>query len=91
MFMGAAITLDLLTLIAVQATHGAVHKAVISHSYVLLTHVVASVTVLVAYAAILVLGVSLRTGNAVSRRWHRRVAWVFGAARLTNYATSWML
>jgi len=89
--MGAAFTLDLATLVAVEVTRGAIHKTATTHSWLLFVHVAASLTVLAGYAAMLFLGLSLRAGNAGCRHWHRRVAWVFGAARLTNYATSWML
>jgi len=89
--MGAAFTLDLATLITVEVTRGAIHKTVTTHSWLLFVHVAASLTVLAGYMAMLLLGLSMQAGNTDNRHWHRRVAWLFGAARLTNYATSWMI
>jgi hypothetical protein len=89
--MASAFALDLLAVAAIEAKRGAIHKTLTSHSPLLFVHVTASVLALASYAAMSYLGNQVVNGNERLRPWHRRVAWVFGGSRMTNYATSWML
>ncbi|MBI3646376.1 MAG: hypothetical protein HY233_10480 [Acidobacteriales bacterium] len=89
--MSTAFGLDLSALAMIEATRGAIHKTMTCPSLSLFVHVAASVLVLATYVAMAPLGIYIRRGNERYRPWHRRVAWVFGAARVTNYVTSWML
>jgi hypothetical protein len=89
--MITAFSLDLLTVLAIEWNRGAIKQATSSPSPLLLFHVIVSVMALVFYAVMFVLGERVRKGAEQLRPWHGRTAWVFGACRLTNYVTSWMI
>jgi hypothetical protein len=86
-----AFSLDLLTVLAIEVSRGAIKKATSSPSPLLLFHVIVSVFALVFYGGMFVLGERVRKGAEQLRPWHRRTAWMFGACRATNYVTSWMI
>jgi len=89
--MITAFSLDLLSVLAIEISRGAIKKATSSPPPLLLFHVIVSVFALLFYVAMFVLGERVRKGAEQLRPWHRRTAWVFGACRATNYVTSWMI
>ncbi len=89
--MIAAFSVDLGSVLAIELSRGAIKKATSSPPPLLLFHVIVSVFALVFYAVMFVLGDRVRKGAVQLRPWHRRVAWLFGACRTTNYVTSWMI
>lgn len=89
--MITAFSLDLASLLAIEINRGAIKKAVSSPPPVLLFHVLVSVAALAFYVVMFVLGERVRKGAAHLRPWHRRAAWIFGACRTANYASSWAI
>ncbi|MGA2882936.1 MAG: hypothetical protein ABSG13_28650 [Bryobacteraceae bacterium] len=89
--MITAFSLDLLSVLAIEISRSAIKKATSSPPPLLLFHVIVSVFALVFYGVMFVLGERVRNGAEQLRPWHRRVAWMFGACRTTNYVTSWMI
>jgi hypothetical protein len=89
--MIAAFSLDLASVLAIEVQRGAIKKAMSSPPPLLLFHVAVSVTALLFYVVMFVLGERVRVGAVHLRPWHRRAAWVFGACRTANYVTSWMI
>jgi hypothetical protein len=89
--MIVAFSVDLGSVLAIEVSRGAIKKATSSPSPLLLFHVIVSVSALVFYGVMFVLGDRVRKGATQLRPWHRRTAWAFGACRATNYVTSWMI
>jgi hypothetical protein len=89
--MIAAFGADLVSLLAIEFSRGAIKKAVSSPPPLLLFHVTVSVAALAFYVVMFVLGERVRVGATYLRPWHRRAAWVFGTCRTANYVTSWMI
>jgi hypothetical protein len=89
--MITAFSLDLLSVLAIEVSRGAIKKATSAPPPLLLFHVIVSVSALVFYGVMFVLGERVRKGAEQLRPWHRRTAWLFGACRATNYVTSWMI
>jgi hypothetical protein len=89
--MITAFSLDLVTLVAIEWSRGAIKKATSAPSPLLLFHVTVSVFALIFYGVMFVLGERVRKGAERLRPWHRRTAWVFGTCRAANYVTSWMI
>jgi len=89
--MIAAFSIDLVSVLAIEISRGAIKKAITAPPPLLLFHVSVSVTALAFYGVMFVLGERVRKGAAHLRPWHKRAAWVFGACRASNYVTSWMI
>jgi hypothetical protein len=89
--MITAFSLDLLSVLAIEISRGAIKKTTSAPPPLLLFHVLVSVSALVFYGVMFVLGERVRKGSDHLRPWHRRTAWLFGACRATNYVTSWMI
>jgi hypothetical protein len=89
--MIAAFGLDLASVLAIEFSRGAIKKAISAPPPLLLFHVSVSVSALVFYIVMFVLGERVRNGAEQLRPWHRRTAWLFGACRTANYVTSWMI
>ncbi|MBZ5672731.1 MAG: hypothetical protein LAP61_00645 [Acidobacteriia bacterium] len=89
--MITAFGLDLASVLAIEVSRGAIKKAISAPPPLLLFHVTVSVSALVFYGVMFVLGERVRKGAEQLRPWHRRTAWLFGACRTANYITSWMI
>jgi hypothetical protein len=89
--MITAFSLDLMLVLAIEIRRGAIKKAISAPPPLLLFHVIVSVSALLFYAVMFVLGERVRKGEERLRPWHRRTAWIFATCRVTNYITSWMI
>lgn len=89
--MITAFGLDLVSVLLIEITRGAVEKAISRPPPLLLFHVTVSVLALLFYIVMFLLGERVRKGADELRPWHRRVAWMFGTCRVANYVTSWMI
>ena len=89
--MLAAFSLDVASVLAIELNRGAIKKAISGPTPLLFFHVAVSVSALLFYGAMFVLGERVRNGAEKLRPWHRRTAWMFGACRMSNYVTSWMI
>jgi hypothetical protein len=89
--MITAFGLDLASVVAIEVSRGAIKKATSAPPPLLLFHVIVSVSALLFYGVMFVLGEQVRKGTQGLRVWHRRAAWAFGVCRTANYVTSWMI
>jgi hypothetical protein len=89
--MIGAFSIDLVSVLLIEISRGAIKKAITAPPPLLLFHVIVSVAALVFYGVMFFLGERVRAGDAHLRPWHRRTAWAFGTCRAANYVTSWMI
>lgn len=88
--MATAFALDVLLVLIVELTRHAIEKA-IGHtdaSPLLIVHITASLLTLVFYVVLTTSGIKLNKGDESRRESHRKYAYVFLVARVTNFVTS---
>lgn len=89
--MSMAFLVDLALVLIIELNRGAIAQALSFPKGLLLFHILDSVLVLLLYVALIVLGIKWIQRSTVAAFWHRRLAYVFVVARLTNFVTSLML
>lgn len=89
--MFSAFTMDLLLVLYIEFTRGAIEKVSSEFAGLLWLHAGISTAVLAAYVAMIVLGRRLASGRVTSRATHRNLGIIFCVLRSLNYVTSYMV
>lgn len=90
-FMVAAFTVDLLLVLYIEFTRGAVERVASQVDSLLWFHAGVSLAVLLSYVAMIALGRQLLTGQMTARATHRNLGIAFCVLRSLNYVTSFMV
>lgn len=89
--MFSAFVTDLLLVLYIEFTAGAVERVVSEMSPLLLFHAAVSTTTLVLYVVLIILGRQLLNGREEKRALHRKLAITFCVLRSINYVTSYLV
>lgn len=89
--MFSAFVADLLLVLYIEFTRGAVERVVSGVDLLLWFHVSVSVATLVFYVVLIILGRQLLNGREEKRALHRKLAIIFCVLRSVNYVTSFMV
>lgn len=90
-FMLSAFVVDLMLVLYIEATRGAVEKVAGSVNSLLWFHAGISLAVLLCYLAMIGLGRKLLAGQTLPRMAHRNLGIAFCLLRTSNYVTSYMV
>lgn len=89
--MFSAFVADLLLVLYIEFTAGAVERVISEVSPLLWFHATVSTATLVLYVWLIVLGRQLLNGREVKRALHRKLAITFCVLRSVNYVTSYLV
>lgn len=89
--MFGAFTADVALVLYIELTRGAVERVVSEVSVILWIHAAISLTVVLLYITMIVLGLKLKGGNEAVRNTHRNLGYTFVVFRSANFVTSFMV
>jgi uncharacterized membrane protein YozB (DUF420 family) len=89
--MTCAFVMDLLLVVYIEATRGAVERVATTFRVMIWVHALISLGVLVCYALMIWLGRRALSGNRASKTTHRNMGMTFVVLRSLNYATAFMV
>ena len=89
--MFGAFTADVALVLYIELTRGAVERVVSEVNVILWIHAAISLTVVLLYLTMIVLGLKLKGGNEAVRNAHRNLACAFVVFRSANFVTSFMV
>ena len=90
-FMLTAFSVDVLLVLYIEATRGAVEKVVGGFAGMVWLHAGISLAVLLCYIGMIGLGRKLIAGQVLSRNIHRNLGIAFCVLRASNYVTSFLV